>query len=136
MEIKYHKPSAKDYISLRLKTNMGTKDIEKAEIALNNSLFIISLWEDNKMVGFGRIVGDEGITYVVSDIMVDPDYQGKGLGKIIMQEIDLYFKENTDEYAYVCLIANKPADRLYAQYDFEYVAPQSCGMKRRQKVEE
>ncbi|MCA1073474.1 GNAT family N-acetyltransferase [Clostridium bowmanii] len=50
-------------------------------------------------MGFGRIVGDQGITYVVSDIMVDPDYQRNGLGKVIMEEVDSYLNKNTDENA-------------------------------------
>lgn len=132
MDIRYDSPSAMEYISLRLKTGMGTKDLSKAEIALQNSLFIVSVRDNNKLIGFGRIVGDQGITYVVSDIMVDPDYQRKGIGKMIMKEIDTYLEENTDQYAYVCLIANKPADKLYSQYGFEYVDPKSCGMKRKQ----
>lgn len=133
MEVRYNAPSAKEYISLRLKTGMGTKDLSKTEIALKNSLFIVSLWDKDKLIAFGRIVGDQGITYVVSDIMVDPDYQRKGLGKIIMKEIDSYLNHNTDEYAYVCLIANKPADKLYSQFGFDYTEPKSCGMKRIQK---
>ncbi|MCB2305707.1 GNAT family N-acetyltransferase [Clostridium estertheticum] len=132
MDITYSAPSAIEYISLRLKTGMGTKDLSKTEIALKHSLFIVSLWDDDKLIGFGRIVGDQGITYVVSDIMVDPNYQRKGLGKVIMREIDSYLNKNTDENAYVCLIANKPADKLYYQFDFEYVDPKSCGMKRKQ----
>lgn len=132
MDIRYNSPSAREYISLRLKTGMGTKDLSKTEIALKNSLFIVSLWEKDKLIGFGRIVGDQGITYIVSDIMVDPDYQRKGLGKMIMKEINSYLEENTDQYAYVCLIANKPADKLYSQFRFEYIEPNSCGMKRKQ----
>jgi GNAT superfamily N-acetyltransferase len=132
IEVRYNPPSAEEYISLRLKTGMGTKDLSKAEIALKNSLFIVSLWDKGKLIGFGRIVGDQGITYVVSDIMVDPGYQRKGIGKMIMKEIDFYLEKNTDQYAYVCLIANKPADKLYSQFGFEYVDPKSCGMKRKQ----
>ena len=132
MDIRYSAPTAIEYISLRLKTGMGTKDLLKTEIALKHSLFIVSLWDDDKLIGFGRIVGDQGITYVISDIMVDPDYQRKGLGKVIMREVDYYLNKNTDENAYVCLIANKPADKLYHQFDFDYVDPKSCGMKRKQ----
>jgi GNAT superfamily N-acetyltransferase len=132
MEIKYGAPTAMEYISLREKTRMGKKDLAKAEIALKNSLFIVSLWDDSKMIGFGRIVGDQGISYLVSDIMVDPDYQRQGLGKVIMKEIDSYLEQNTDQYAYVCLIANKPADKLYSQFKFEYAEPKACGMKRKQ----
>ena len=132
MDIRYNAPSAMEYVSLRLKTGMGTKNLSKTEIALKNSLFIVSLWNEDKLIGFGRVIGDQGITYVVSDIMVEPDYQCKGLGKIIMKEINSYLEQNTDQYAYVCLIANKPADRLYSQFGFEYVESNSCGMKRKQ----
>lgn len=132
MEIRYNIPSVKDYISLRLKTGMGGKENSKVEIALKNSLYIVTLWDQGRMIGFGRIVGDQGITYIVSDIMVDPEYQGKGYGKVIMSEIDTYFSKNTDENAYICLLANKPADRLYSQFGFEYAEPKACGMKRKQ----
>lgn len=132
MNIYYDIPSAEEYIALRLKTGMGIKDPANAEIALKNSLLIASIREDDQLIAFGRIVGDGGITYVVSDVMVDPDYQGKGLGKIIMRELDRYLEQQTDQYAYVCLIANKPADKLYSQFKFDYVEPDACGMKRKQ----
>lgn len=135
MEIRYNTPSAEEYIALRMRTGMGTKDIARAETALNNSLFIVSIWDSEGLIGFGRVVGDQGITYVVSDIMVDPDYQRRGIGKMIMKEIDSYLENNTDQYAYVCLIANRPADKLYSQFGFEYVDPRSCGMKRKQGKE-
>lgn len=133
MDIRHTAPSANEYISLRMKTGMGTKHIKNSEIALKNSLFIVSLWDEGNLIGFGRVVGDQGITFIVSDIMVDPAYQGKGYGKMIMKEIDNYLEQNTDEYAYVCLIANKPADKLYTQFGFEYSEPKACGMKRIKK---
>ncbi len=134
MDIRYNSPSATDYIALRVKSGMGAKDLSKAEIALEHSLFIVSLWDNDRLIGLGRIVGDQGITYVVTDIMVDPAYQRKGLGKRIMKEIDFYLEQNTDQNAYICLIANKPADKLYAQYKFDYVEPNSCGMLRKQTL--
>lgn len=136
MDIKYEGPSAKEYIDLRIKTNMGEKKLLNTEIALENSVFIVSIWEDNKLIGFGRIIGDRGITYVISDIMVDPDYQGKGIGKIIMKEIDDYLEENTDEDAYIILIAKKPADKLYSKFNFRYSEPDSCGMRRKPRNNE
>lgn len=132
MEILQDIPKAEDYVSLRIRSGMGEKNIEKAHEALKNSLFSISLWEENQLIAFGRIVGDGAITYVVSDIMVDQNYQGLGYGKIIMENIDRYLNENTDKDSYVCLIANRPADRLYGQFKFEHVEPYACGMKRNQ----
>ncbi|MGO3017961.1 MAG: GNAT family N-acetyltransferase [Anaerococcus sp.] len=130
MRITNKVPSAKEYIDLRLKAGMTKKTENKAKIALDNSLFIVSLWENNQLIGFGRIVGDGGIAYIVSDIMVDPDYQKMGYGSIIMTSIDEYFKEHADKQSFICLIADKPADKLYQKFGFEDVGPKSIGMKK------
>lgn len=131
MKICYEKPKAEDYVSLRMHSGMGNKDLNRSQIAINNSLFTVSLYDEEKLVGFGRIVGDGGITYVVSDIMVDKDYQRQGYGDQIMKAINRYLEENTFEDSYVCLIANSPADKLYSKYQFEYLSSNKCGMLRK-----
>lgn len=133
IQIVYEIPTAKDYVSLRLRSKMGNKDLKRSQIALDNSLFTVSIYSKEKLIGFGRIVGDGGITYVVSDIMVDINYHRKGLGDLIMKEIDSYFEKNTYEDSYICLIANSPADCLYNKHRFEYLSEDKCGMLRNQK---
>lgn len=128
----YKPPTAKEYVSLRLRSGMGSKDIQRSQIALSNSLMTISLYDEEKLIGFGRVVGDGGITYVVSDIMIDNDYQRRGLAEQIMQEIDHYFQVNTHDDSYICLIANHPADLLYKKHGFEYLPEDKCGMLRNQ----
>ncbi len=84
---------------------MGKKDLNRSRIALENSLFTVSLYDKEKLIGFGRVVGDGGITYVVSDIMADTAYQRRGVADRIMNAIDRYFAENTHDDSYICLIA-------------------------------
>ena len=130
----YDLPNSLDYIKLRVNSEMGNKkSIERVNIALKNSLFTISLYDEKKLIGMGRIIGDGGISYAVTDIMVDKEYQGKGYGKLIMKEIDNYFSENADEDCYIILIANLPADSLYSKFSFEYLPDSKCGMLRKQK---
>ena len=149
--IVYEAPTAQDYVSLRLRSGMGNKDLNRSRTALENSLFTVSIYDfDNedtdreadieaavvgKLIGFGRVVGDGGINYVVSDIMVDKDYQRRGFAEQIMQEIDVYFEENAHEDSYICLIANHPADLLYRKHKFEYLPENRCGMLRNQSRE-
>ncbi|MNM72927.1 Acetyltransferase (GNAT) family protein [compost metagenome] len=132
IQVVYGAPSAEDYVSLRLRSGMGNKDLKRSEIALKNSLFIVALYDEEKLIGFGRVVGDGGITYVVSDIMVDKNYQRRGLAEQIMKAIDGYFEENTHEDSYICLIANHPADILYNKHKFEYLPENKYGMLRNQ----
>ena len=134
IKISYDLPNSIDYINLRVNSGMGNKkSIERVDIALKNSLFTISLYDEKKLIGMGRIIGDGGISYAVTDIMVDKDYQGKVYGRLIMKEIDNYFCENTDEDCYIILIANLPADSLYSKFSFEYLPDSKCGMLRKQK---
>lgn len=129
----YSPPTAEDYISLRLRSGMGNKDLQRSRIALSNSLLTISLYDEEKLIGFGRIVGDGGITYVVSDIMVDIDYQRRGFAEQIMQAVDNYFEVNAHDDSYICLIANHPADLLYKKHGFAYLPENKYGMLRNQR---
>lgn len=132
IKVVYHTPKAEDYVSLRMRSGMGNKDVIRSKIALENSLFIVSLYDNEKLIGLGRVAGDGGITYVITDIMVDEEYRRRGLANKIMEAIDGYLKENTHEDSYVCLIANHPADLLYHKYQFEYLPDNKCGMLRNQ----
>jgi Acetyltransferases len=132
VQLIYESPTAEDYVSLRLRSGMGNKNLERSRTALKNTLFTVSLYDEEKLIGFGRVVGDGGITYVVSDIMVDTEYQRKGFAEQIMQEIDGYFEANAFEDSYICLIANQPADLLYQKHRFEYLPKNKCGMLRNQ----
>ena len=53
MQLVYEAPTAQDYVSLRLRSGMGEKNLERSRIALNNSLFTVSIYEDEKLIGFG-----------------------------------------------------------------------------------
>lgn len=78
IQLVYEIPVVQAYISLRLRSRMGNKNVKRSQIALKNSLFMVSLYHKEKLIGFGRVVGDGGITYVVSDIMEDKKYQRIG----------------------------------------------------------
>lgn len=132
MQIVYKIPPAKDYVGLRKRSGMGDKNLRRSQIALTNSLFTVSLYDKDKLIGFGRVVGDGGITYVVSDIMVDKEYQRKGYAEQIMKAIDAYLDDNTHDDSYVCLIADHPADLLYHKHRFQYLPENKCGMLRNQ----
>ena len=125
-------PTAEEYVSLRMRSGMGAKDITRSQIALNNSIFVATIYDDETLIAFGRIVGDGGITYVVSDIIVDEAYRRRGFAEQIMQAIDRYFDAHAHEDSYICLIANRPADQLYHKHHFDYLPEDKCGMLRNQ----
>jgi ribosomal protein S18 acetylase RimI-like enzyme len=124
-------PSVDDYLRLREITGLSPKTAEAAVVGLKNSLFGVTLYDGKKAIGMGRIIGDGGCFYQIVDIAVDPDYQGRGLGKTIMNELMQYLEKHAPKSAYVSLIADQPADYLYKQFGFQYTYPKSVGMYRK-----
>ena len=84
--------------------------------------------KDGVAVGMGRVIGDGGLFFQVVDIAVDPAHQGRGLGKIIVGTLVAHLRSSAPAGAYVSLMADGEAFRLYAQFGFELTAPASVGM--------
>ena len=76
-----------------------------------------------------RVVGDGAISLVVTDVMVDSQYQKNGLGRVLMNEINKYLDENYDEDSYIILFANTPYDKFYEKFNFKQF-PNKKGMLR------
>jgi len=74
---------------LKLRRVLGWKEIniKQIEKALENTMCKISIKTDNEVVAIGRLVGDYSCKGVLSDILVHPDYQGKGFGKIVVTSL-------------------------------------------------
>ena len=80
MEFIHKVPSVEAYNKLRVNSGMNsTKPNSEVKKALDGTLFAVSVYEDNELIGLGRVVGDGGITFVVSDIMVDKKFQRRGI---------------------------------------------------------
>lgn len=131
LKIKYEAPTPIEYNDLRVEGGMSGKTQEAATIGLKNSLFTVCIYDENTLIGMGRIIGDGGAFFQVVDIVVKPSYQGKGIGKLIMKKLMEYLDQNTYPSSYVSLIADGPANKLYEQFGFKYTYPKSQGMYRK-----
>ena len=128
--IKNAEVSPDDYNELREKSGIGNrKSKENAETAIENSLFITSIYDGDKLIAMARVVGDGAISLVVTDVMVDSEYQKNGLGRVLMNEINKYLDENYDEDSYIILLANTPYDKFYEKFNFKEF-PNKKGMLR------
>ena len=91
-----------------------------------NSLFGVQVIADDHTVGMGRVVGDGALNFEIVDIAVEPNYQGKGIGRLIMQTIMDYLEREAPKGAYITLMADVPA--LYEKFGFKLSRPESEGM--------
>ena len=99
---------------------------EKWSEVLSKSFFVYSVWDNEKLVGMGRIIED-GVMCMFYDIAVHPDYQGKGIGKKVMESLINQVKDK--KYASIGLFAweeNPNNIPFYEKFGFRR---QSSGME-------
>ncbi|MBL8277784.1 MAG: GNAT family N-acetyltransferase [Pelomonas sp.] len=121
-------PTPEVYAALRVGAGLSAKSAEAAARGLPNTLFAVQILHGGEPIGMGRVIGDGGTAFQVVDIAVLPAHQGQGLGKRIMGEIAAWLRANVPETGYVSLLADVPADALYAQFGFVHTAPRTLGM--------
>ncbi len=54
--------------------------------AIKNSEYVITIWNDKDLVGLLSAITDGYINVFITYLLVDPNYQKKGLGKIMMKD--------------------------------------------------
>jgi GNAT superfamily N-acetyltransferase len=133
-EVKEEIPGVKNYIDIRLKAGLSRKSEEAAALGLPNSLYSVVVYTENQPVGIGRIIGDGGCFFEVTDMAVLPEHQKKGVGKMIMDALVNYLHSNAPKTAYVSLMADHGTPNFYAKFGFMFSEmPKSSGMYMRIK---
>ena len=78
-------------VLLDLYNSVGwTNYTEKPEMlkkAYENSLLILGAYENDQLVGVIRVVGDGFSVVFIQDILVFPEYQRRGIGTRLLQEV-------------------------------------------------
>lgn len=64
------------------------RPLRKVRKAIQHSFLVVSVWavrgKRRRLVGFSRATSDHAFNATIWDVVVHPDYQGKGLGKALM----------------------------------------------------
>ena len=76
-----------DFIRIRHSLNWNEIPETLVEKAINGSMINISVFDNEKCIGVGRIVGDGALKGMLTDIMVLKEYQNKGIGKMIVTSL-------------------------------------------------
>ena len=113
-------PSAEEFNYLTNSVGWGTREKNVIEEALSNTLYSLCVYDNNKLIGYGRIIGDKTIFLYIQDIMVIPKYQNKHIGtgimKNLLKQIDVYKKINPNIRTY--LGASKGKESFYEKFGF------------------
>ncbi len=98
----------------------GAYDEKITKKALENTFYSVSIYDDDKIVGYGRIIGDAICFLYIQDIMVKPEYQGGKIGTMIMnkllEKVNAIKEENPNLRVYVG--ASKDREKFYEKFGF------------------
>ena len=120
ISIKENVNSVEEFNYLYDAVGWGSYDKKVSEKALANTMYSVSVYDDDKIIGYGRIIGD-GICFLyIHDVMVTPKYQNKKIGSQIMdkllEKVNQIKVENP--YVRVYLGASKGKEKFYERFGF------------------
>ena len=81
------KISAEEFYELRASVEWKNVLVSELLIALDNSMYVIGVYENDTLIAMGRMVGDKVFKCLLTDIIVRPEYQNKGYGKIVVTKL-------------------------------------------------
>lgn len=123
MELRYieNNKNIQEFNYLTDQVGWGTRDEKIVKRALDNTLYSISIYDEEKIIGYGRIIGDETIFVYIQDVMVIPSYQNKKIGTEIMnkllEKISIYREINPNLRTYLGADLNK--ESFYRRFGFK-----------------
>ena len=120
-EIRYNELSAEEFCFLWESVWGQPPTLEQTRLAMENTLFRISVFDEEKIIAMARVIGDKGLCYYIKDVIVRPEYQGKGLGRILINELLKYIDENgvSDTHIAVELCAMPDKIPFYKKFGFD-----------------
>jgi len=121
MEIKINTLTQELFLDLYQSVGWEPPCKEQVKTALENTMATFTCYDDSTPVGMVRLIGDGGMSFYIKDFAVVPSYQGKGVGKNLMEALEQYVKEckPLDWAVSLELISTKEAVDFYKKYGFE-----------------
>ena len=118
--LRYNELNAEQYTELWKSVWDGAPSPEQAELAMEHSLFRISVFDGARIVAMARMIGDLGLDYYIKDVIVRPEYQRRGIGKRMIRELLSFIRRNgirgTDIFVELCAMPDKIP--FYEQFGF------------------
>ena len=107
---------------LKVETVWGDgPSIEQTRLAMQHTLFRVSIWDDDQIIAMARMNGDMGLNYYIKDVVVRPEYQHKGIGRMLINELLKFINDNgvkgTEIFVELCAAPDKIP--FYEKFGFE-----------------
>jgi ribosomal protein S18 acetylase RimI-like enzyme len=123
-------PTAEQFFELFETTGWNEKyelSTEELYSALKNSWYSISVFDNNQLIGFGRIICDGIVHALILDVIILPERQGERIGKDVMDRLIAKCKKH--KIRDIQLFSAKDKGKFYEKLGFKNRADNSPGME-------
>lgn len=126
--------TAEDYIELWNSVWDGAPSLEQTRLALEHTLFCVSVYDGKKPIAMARMIGDMGICYYIKDVVVRPEYQKKGIGRMLINELLKFVNENGIEGSSIFVELCAMPDKIPFYEKFGFSANEAQRLKMMYEV--
>ena len=109
---------------------LGDKKPNDLKTAFSNSMYKCFVYHENTLVGVGRALADGIDCSYICDVAIHPDFQGRGIGKAIVNKLVEFSKNHSK----IILFANIGKEPFYAKLGFDKMNTAMAIFKNRDKV--
>ncbi len=88
---------------------------DKLVTAMKNFSTVVSAWDNDRLVGMICAMDDGVMTAYVHYLLVEPDYQGKAIGRRLVEMV----KEKYKDYLRIVVVAYNKEMKFYENCGFE-----------------
>ena len=96
------------------------RPLRKVKKAIQHSFLVVSMWEQRgvqrRLIGFARATSDHAFNATLWDVVVHPDFQGKGFGKALMKHV--IKKLRSEDISNITLFADPQVVDFYRNLGF------------------
>ena len=109
-----------DYLRLRASVGWAVMTQEQAINAVSKCFTSICAYDGDKVIGMIRLLWNGDNSAYISDVIVDENYRGQGIGKYMVQTIVQRLKDNMKEGYFIklFLMAAEGRESFYEQFGF------------------
>lgn len=88
---------------------------DKLEIAMRNYATVYTAWDGDRLIGLLSAMDDGIMTAYIHYLLVRPEYQGRGVGKMLLERT----KEKYKDYLRIALVAYDKECGFYEHLGFK-----------------
>ena len=109
------------FLELYRSVGWEAPDLDQITMALEHSFATFCAYDGEQPVGMARLLGDGGMSFYIKDFAVRPEYQGKGVGSLLMTAIEEYIMSHIPNGWAVSLelISSKGREPFYERFGFD-----------------